>query len=169
MRPGQTMGPGVCPASGGGRRLVAAGKRKPAESIGQGSEEGAGPSWCLQQSVLPPHVRCLLDPVCPPRQLAPHSHPAHPPTHPHPCTHAHHPPAHAQASHEDLAQKLYSAPSVRDSVRFSKPKLSRTDFTIEHYAGECWVVAGPAGGGERKLAFAPYSALLIPWLFQVLV
>ena len=44
-----------------------------------------------------------------------------------------------QATHEDFANKLYGAPSVVDSVRFSKPKLSRTDFTIEHYAG-----AGPA-------------------------
>ena len=41
-----------------------------------------------------------------------------------------------QATYEDLAQKLYSAPTVKDSRRFSKPKLSRTDFTIEHYAGE---------------------------------
>lgn len=40
-----------------------------------------------------------------------------------------------QASHEDFANKLYAAPSVKDSKRFSKPKLSRTDFTIEHYAG----------------------------------
>lgn len=40
-----------------------------------------------------------------------------------------------QATHEDYANKLYGAPSVADSKRFSKPKLSRTDFTIDHYAG----------------------------------
>ena len=45
-----------------------------------------------------------------------------------------------QATHEDFANKLYGAPSVSNSKRFSKPKLSRTDFTIDHYAGEeCWV------------------------------
>lgn len=46
------------------------------------------------------------------------------------------PPLCRQATHEDFANKLYGAPSVSDSKRFSKPKLSRTDFTIDHYAGE---------------------------------
>lgn len=45
-----------------------------------------------------------------------------------------------QATHEDFANKLYGAPSVSDSKRFSKPKLSRTDFTIDHYAG-AWQAA----------------------------
>ena len=51
-----------------------------------------------------------------------------------------------QATHEDFANKLYGAPSVKDSKRFSKPKLSRTDFTIDHYAG-AWAgsQAGTAG------------------------
>lgn len=40
-----------------------------------------------------------------------------------------------QATHADLATKLYTTPKVANSSRFSKPKLSRTDFTIEHYAG----------------------------------
>jgi myosin heavy subunit len=40
-----------------------------------------------------------------------------------------------QATFEDFSNKLYSAPSVNDSKRFSKPKLSRSDFTIDHYAG----------------------------------
>lgn len=40
-----------------------------------------------------------------------------------------------KASHHDFSQKLYSAPTVSGSGRFSKPKLSRTDFTIDHYAG----------------------------------
>lgn len=45
----------------------------------------------------------------------------------------------SQATHKDFATKLYGAPSIKDSRRFSKPKLSRTDFTIEHYAGGCAV------------------------------
>lgn len=36
---------------------------------------------------------------------------------------------------QDLAEKLYGAPSVRDSERFTRPKLSQTAFTIQHYAG----------------------------------
>jgi myosin heavy subunit len=36
---------------------------------------------------------------------------------------------------QDLAEKLYSTPSVKDSQRFQKPKLSQTAFTIQHYAG----------------------------------
>ena len=43
--------------------------------------------------------------------------------------------ADAQATHEDYANKLYATPSVSSSKRFSKPKLSRTDFTVDHYAG----------------------------------
>jgi len=41
-----------------------------------------------------------------------------------------------KAKKDDLAQKLYSAPSVSQSKRFSKPKLAQTDFTIDHYAGD---------------------------------
>ena len=40
-----------------------------------------------------------------------------------------------QATHEDFANKLYGTPEVAKSARFSKPKLDRTGFTIEHYAG----------------------------------
>jgi myosin-5 len=36
---------------------------------------------------------------------------------------------------QDLAEKLYNTPSVKDSQRFQKPKLSQTAFTIQHYAG----------------------------------
>lgn len=46
-----------------------------------------------------------------------------------------------QATNDDLAQKLYTAPTVKDSSRFSKPKLARTDFTIDHYAGAADAVA----------------------------
>lgn len=40
-----------------------------------------------------------------------------------------------KATYNDFAQKLYSTPSVSSSTRFSKPRLSQTDFTISHYAG----------------------------------
>ncbi|KAE8717544.1 Myosin-6 [Hibiscus syriacus] len=39
-----------------------------------------------------------------------------------------------RSTHETFAQKLYQ--TFKDNKRFSKPKLSRTDFTIYHYAGE---------------------------------
>lgn len=39
-----------------------------------------------------------------------------------------------RSTHETFAQKLYQ--TFRDHKRFSKPKLSRTDFTICHYAGD---------------------------------
>ncbi|GMI71781.1 myosin XI A [Hibiscus trionum] len=39
-----------------------------------------------------------------------------------------------RSTHETFAQKLYQ--TFKDNKRFSKPKLSRTDFTINHYAGE---------------------------------
>ncbi|KAB2009380.1 hypothetical protein ES319_D10G162700v1 [Gossypium barbadense] len=39
-----------------------------------------------------------------------------------------------RSTHETFAQKLYQ--TFKDHKRFSKPKLSRTDFTIYHYAGD---------------------------------
>ncbi|XP_057547407.1 myosin-6 [Amaranthus tricolor] len=39
-----------------------------------------------------------------------------------------------RATHETFATKLYQ--TFTNHKRFSKPKLSRTDFTISHYAGE---------------------------------
>ncbi|XP_010535820.1 PREDICTED: myosin-17 [Tarenaya hassleriana] len=39
-----------------------------------------------------------------------------------------------KSTHETFAQKLYQ--TFKNSKRFSKPKLSRTSFTISHYAGE---------------------------------
>ena len=59
-----------------------------------------------------------------------------------------------QATFEDFSNKLYSAPSVNDSKRFSKPKLSRSDFTIDHYAGG-WV-----GEGRELLVSAGLSCRL---------
>ncbi|CAK9184254.1 unnamed protein product [Ilex paraguariensis] len=39
-----------------------------------------------------------------------------------------------RSTHETFAQKLYQ--TFKDHKRFSKPKLSQTDFTICHYAGD---------------------------------
>lgn len=39
-----------------------------------------------------------------------------------------------KSTHETLAEKLYQ--TFKDHKRFIKPKLSRTDFTICHYAGD---------------------------------
>lgn len=39
-----------------------------------------------------------------------------------------------KSTHETFAQKLYQ--TFKSNKRFIKPKLSRTDFTILHYAGE---------------------------------
>ncbi|KAF7837384.1 myosin-7-like isoform X11 [Senna tora] len=39
-----------------------------------------------------------------------------------------------RSTHETFAEKLYQ--TFKDNKRFSKPKLSRTDFTICHYAGD---------------------------------
>mmetsp|Transcript_16539 Transcript_16539/g.49488 ORF Transcript_16539/g.49488 Transcript_16539/m.49488 type:complete len:1726 (-) Transcript_16539:622-5799(-) len=41
-----------------------------------------------------------------------------------------------RATTADYANKLYTTPTVANSSRFSKPKLSQTAFTIDHYAGE---------------------------------
>lgn len=39
-----------------------------------------------------------------------------------------------KSTHETFAQKMYQ--TYKGHKRFSKPKLSRTDFTINHYAGD---------------------------------
>ncbi|GMH02537.1 hypothetical protein Nepgr_004376 [Nepenthes gracilis] len=39
-----------------------------------------------------------------------------------------------RSTHETFAQKLYQ--TFKNNKRFSKPKLSRTDFIISHYAGD---------------------------------
>lgn len=39
-----------------------------------------------------------------------------------------------KSTHETFSQKLYQ--TFKTHKRFIKPKLSRTDFTIAHYAGE---------------------------------
>jgi myosin-5 len=39
-----------------------------------------------------------------------------------------------KSTHETLSQKLYE--KFKNHKRFTKPKLSRTAFTIQHYAGD---------------------------------
>ena len=39
-----------------------------------------------------------------------------------------------KSTHETFAQKLYQ--TFKNNKRFIKPKLSRTSFTVSHYAGE---------------------------------
>ena len=39
-----------------------------------------------------------------------------------------------RSTHETFSQKLYQ--TFKSHKRFSKPKLSPTDFTIYHYAGD---------------------------------
>jgi nucleoside recognition membrane protein YjiH len=43
-----------------------------------------------------------------------------------------------KSTHETFANKLYQ--TFKNHKRFIKPKLSRTDFTIAHYAGEVWLI-----------------------------
>jgi myosin-5 len=49
-----------------------------------------------------------------------------------------------KATHETFSQKLYQ--TFKDHKRFIKPKFTRSDFTIVHYAGE--------------VSFILYSAIL---------
>ncbi|CAL0325517.1 unnamed protein product [Lupinus luteus] len=44
-----------------------------------------------------------------------------------------------KSTHETFAQKLYQ--TLKNNKRFIKPKLSRTSFTISHYAGEVTYLA----------------------------
>lgn len=65
-----------------------------------------------------------------------------------------------QATYEDLATKLYTAPTVMDSMRFSKPKLSRTDFTLDHYAGAVTYKADNFLHKNRDFVVAEHQQLL---------
>eukprot|EP00887_Chlorella_sp_A99_P001914 scaffold18.g1914.t1 len=65
-----------------------------------------------------------------------------------------------KATHEELATKLYNAPSVSGSARFSKPKLSRTDFTLEHYAGAVTYKTDAFLDKNRDFVVAEHQALL---------
>lgn len=43
-----------------------------------------------------------------------------------------------KSTHETFAQKMYQ--TYKGHKRFSKPKLARTDFNINHYAGDVCVI-----------------------------
>lgn len=46
-----------------------------------------------------------------------------------------------RSTHETFAEKLYQ--TFKDHKRFTKPKLSRSGFTICHYAGDvcnCYIM-----------------------------
>ncbi|KAF8063028.1 XI-F [Scenedesmus sp. PABB004] len=64
------------------------------------------------------------------------------------------------ATHKDLAEKLYGTPSVRDSGRFSKPKLSQTAFTIAHYAGPVTYQTENFLDKNKDFVVAEHQALL---------
>ncbi len=83
------------------------------------SVHGAFWVWCFDDSTT---------------HLIPRTRTHHAPHPTHPSLHSTHHPT-TQATHQDLANKLYTTTTVSESGRFSKPKLSQTEFTIAHYAG----------------------------------
>jgi myosin-5 len=64
------------------------------------------------------------------------------------------------ATHDDFAQKLYGAPSVSGSARFSKPRLARSDFTVAHYAGEVTYQTQNFLAKNRDFVVAEHQGLL---------
>ena len=65
-----------------------------------------------------------------------------------------------QATHKDLAMRLYQSAEVAGSKRFSKPKLSQTGFTIEHYAGPVTYKTENFLAKNRDFVVAEHQALL---------
>ena len=65
-----------------------------------------------------------------------------------------------QATHKDLAMRLYQSAEVASSKRFSKPKLSQTGFTIEHYAGPVTYKTENFLAKNRDFVVAEHQALL---------
>lgn len=61
----------------------------------------------------------------------------------------------------DLANKMYGTPSVSQSKRFSKPKLSQTDFTIEHYAGSVTYKTDNFLAKNKDFVVAEHQALVV--------
>jgi hypothetical protein len=65
-----------------------------------------------------------------------------------------------KCTHESFCQKLYE--KFKNNKRFSKPKLSRTAFTIQHYAGDvsiCWNESFFASALIWINSFQPYGFL----------
>ncbi|XP_057535565.1 myosin-17-like [Amaranthus tricolor] len=63
-----------------------------------------------------------------------------------------------KSTHETFAQKLYQ--TFAKNKRFKKPKLSRTDFTISHYAGEVMYQADLFLDKNKDYVVAEHQALL---------
>lgn len=63
-----------------------------------------------------------------------------------------------KSTHETFAQKLYQ--TFKNNKRFIKPKLSRTDFTISHYAGEVTYQADQFLDKNKDYVVAEHQALL---------
>nr|CAD1830833.1 unnamed protein product [Ananas comosus var. bracteatus] len=63
-----------------------------------------------------------------------------------------------RSTHETFAQKLYQ--TFKSHKRFSKPKLSRTDFTISHYAGEVTYQTDFFLDKNKDYVIAEHQALL---------
>ncbi|KAH9665086.1 Myosin-17 [Citrus sinensis] len=63
-----------------------------------------------------------------------------------------------KSTHETFSQKLYQ--TFAKKYRFSKPKLSRTDFTILHYAGEVTYQANHFLDKNKDYVVAEHQALL---------
>ncbi|KAM7272101.1 hypothetical protein ACFE04_031315 [Oxalis oulophora] len=54
-----------------------------------------------------------------------------------------------KSTHETFAQKMYQ--TFQNHKRFTKPKLSHTDFAIQHYAGEVIINLGHQGKDQTTL------------------
>nr|DAD20122.1 TPA_asm: hypothetical protein HUJ06_021585 [Nelumbo nucifera] len=63
-----------------------------------------------------------------------------------------------RSTHETFAQKLYQ--TFKNHKRFSKPKLSRTDFTISHYAGDVTYQTDLFLDKNKDYVVAEHQALL---------
>ncbi|KAK9087685.1 hypothetical protein Syun_030079 [Stephania yunnanensis] len=63
-----------------------------------------------------------------------------------------------RSTHETFAQKLYQ--TFKTHKRFSKPKLSQTDFTIGHYAGEVTYQTDLFLDKNKDYVIAEHQALL---------
>lgn len=63
-----------------------------------------------------------------------------------------------KATHETFAQKMYQ--TYKGHKRFSKPKLARTDFTINHYAGDVTYLADQFLDKNKDYVIAEHQALL---------
>ncbi|KAK3439717.1 hypothetical protein EUGRSUZ_B00072 [Eucalyptus grandis] len=63
-----------------------------------------------------------------------------------------------KSTHETFAQKMYQ--TYKGNKRFSKPKLARTDFTINHYAGDVTYQADQFLDKNKDYVVAEHQALL---------